>query len=474
MAQVPLVNEMEDALTWIGFTVQAQRTALLGDLANFTEFSELNKKDISDLAESYGKRTVADGKFIFGLQRTKRLKAMIHWVQDFERVSEAPTTAGLVQNSFREQLVTAANRAEIRKIEAASSASVSSKASPGKLKDKRKWNNWVVGLENMFSSIPGVRGVPLIYVIRDNENPEPDGHDTFVQKCIACAPLNGPHFEADARRVHQLITSFVQGETSEQWIKMNAQKQNGRRDWLALSAHYKGEGNTSCRIAEADRLRDTLHYKSERALAFTTFLSRVQHMFNLYEEEHEPYTKAQKLRFLLDKTTHPSLTLAVSALRLSHDMGEDNMFTKAANHLSAAVSKMPEYASKQQQVSAVTFEATASSESDIYRNGKIYTGYYKNWFKLSKADQEAVNAKRTQLGIKKQSTRKPKTGQGGDKKKLVSARKQLAKAKRQVAALRKERSGSESDISKDDTPEDTGNEFGGQAEQSRRKKKSKA
>jgi len=200
-------------------------------------------------------------------------------------------------------------------------------------------------------------------------------------------------------------------------------------------------------------------------------------MFNLYEEESEPYTEAQKLRFLLDKTAHPSLMSAVSALRLSHDMGEDITFTKAANHLSAAVSKMPEYVNKQQQVSSVLFEASGNSESEIHRNGKIFTGYYKNWFKLSKTDQDAVNAERKRLGIKQQPNKKQKTtsdNKGSDKKKLQSARRQLAKAKRHVAALRKERSSSKSEISKDDNPENTGNEFGGRAEQGRQKKKSKS
>ena len=68
----------------------------------------------------------------------------------------------------------------------------------------------------MLSTILGVNGVPLSYVVRENPEPTPKGHDTFVQKFIACAPLTGPHFEAYARRVHQLATSFTQGEISEQ------------------------------------------------------------------------------------------------------------------------------------------------------------------------------------------------------------------------------------------------------------------
>jgi hypothetical protein len=112
----------------------------------------------------------------------------------------------------------------------------------------------------MLSTLLGVNGVPLLYVIREKEEAEPEGHNTFVQKGIACAPLTGLHFEADARKVHQLATSFTQG--SEQWIKMHVKKQNGQVDLKALCAHYQGAGNTTRRIAEATPLCKTLHYKS--------------------------------------------------------------------------------------------------------------------------------------------------------------------------------------------------------------------
>ena len=54
----------------------------------------------------------------------------------------------------------------------------------------------------MLETIPGITGVPLSYIIRDNNDPIPDRHDNFVQKCIACLPLKGPKYEADTRQVH--------------------------------------------------------------------------------------------------------------------------------------------------------------------------------------------------------------------------------------------------------------------------------
>ena len=97
----------------------------------------------------------------------------------------------------------------------------------------------------MLLNILEVNRVPLSYVVRENPAPTPEVHETFVQKCIVCAPLTGPHFEADARRLHQLATSFTQGVISEQWIKMYARKQNGRIYLEALYAHYKGAENTT-------------------------------------------------------------------------------------------------------------------------------------------------------------------------------------------------------------------------------------
>ena len=149
---------------------------------------------------------------------------MIHGVQDFARVSKKPNIDDLDEASFRAALGVAAHRSTIQKQDVKYATSVSSKAFPGKLKDNRKWNEWITGFENMLSTILGVNEVPLSYVVKENPEPTPEGHESFVQKYIACAPLSGPNFEADTRRVHQLATSFTKCDISEQWIKMHARK----------------------------------------------------------------------------------------------------------------------------------------------------------------------------------------------------------------------------------------------------------
>ena len=189
-----------------------------------------------------------------------------------------------------------------------------------------------------------MKGVPLSYVVRANEDPdnEMDFVGDFVARSIACAPLGNATFRADARKVHQLLMNFLVTESAEQWIKSLASRVNGRLDMEALRNHYGGEGNASRRIATAEKLRKTLHYKSERSMSFSTFLDRMQKMFHNFQEEGEELTENAKVRESLKRVQNNQLQDTVKALRVRFDI-DGISFTEAANHLKSAVSELPEY-----------------------------------------------------------------------------------------------------------------------------------
>ena len=111
----------------------------------------------------------------------------------------------------------------------------------------------------------------------------------------------------------------------------------------ALKAQYQGEGNTIGRIAEAERLRDSLHYRNERGFPFASYLSNMQHMFTLFEDNKETYYDAMKLLFLYDTIKHPQLMTTVSTLQVDQISGNTVGFTGACGHLDTMVSKFPEY-----------------------------------------------------------------------------------------------------------------------------------
>ena len=68
------INDTDQTLTWIGFNTIASRDGLQIDIEKFNDMLEVTKKYISYLEYSYLKRTSADGRLIFGLKKTKRLK----------------------------------------------------------------------------------------------------------------------------------------------------------------------------------------------------------------------------------------------------------------------------------------------------------------------------------------------------------------------------------------------------------------
>ena len=96
----------------------------------------------------------------------------------------------------------AIQRAALRKVEDDQVKTISKAADPGKFEDKRKWPDWEPAFINYHSIIPGSYHMPLSYVVQENEDPAHDCDlwEDFQPEMIACAPLHGAHFRADARR----------------------------------------------------------------------------------------------------------------------------------------------------------------------------------------------------------------------------------------------------------------------------------
>ena len=234
---------------------------------------------------------------------------------------------------------------------------------------------------------------------------------------------------------------------------------------IKLRNHYRGEGNQTRRVTDAETLRDTLHYKSEGALPFGTFLSRVQHMFNLFEQAGEEYTEAMKLRFLTDKVQSTILQPVVQAIKATNAVVPGSYdFTSAANHLAAAIKPKSKLGLSQVQVDP--------SRAEIMKDGKIFTGYYQNWHTISAENQKLVIAERSKLGIE---PKKRKRGGRGAKnlksqvKALVT--RQIAAIRASAKSARSDDDSSHSDSSSDGDRDNAGDAFGGRAEKEKANKK---
>ena len=308
-------------------------------IPDWSVFLRMTEKDIITMAEDYGKRTIGDGRIVFGFYRTKELQGLMHWVQDTRRTSKLPVEQMLT----RVDLAFAAANAEIRKNLSDNMETASKAADPGKLRTNTDWYTWSQGFVNYLSTIPGCTGIPLSYVVREFDDPTAAEDPTdYLSTLVNRAPLTGVTYTADRRQVHQLLTGKVLGETAEEWIRDHKNKQNGRIDFRALTEHFEGEGNVSRRISQAEALHKSLIYKQERSMKFTVFLNKIQQMFQIYKQEGEEKPESAKIRFLLDRTQAPHLAQAITNLTFQLNQGILT-YSAAKNSLMTEVIKSSDY-----------------------------------------------------------------------------------------------------------------------------------
>jgi hypothetical protein len=363
--------------------------------------------------------------------KRKGIIALMHFCHDCVfRLSLKPEDVAFDNTLVRYINHRAVNRAELKSI----NKTALKEASPGKLKGEASWDTWQEGLRTYLGMIPGVRSVPLSYVIR--ENPEPQNGnidwktDNFLALSVDCAPLTGMDFDDDARQVHQIIKSLVQGETSENWIKHLDGDGDGRKDFFALRNFYHGQGNANRRIQEADKLLRELFYKgSEKTFPWERYVKEFKRMCDIFEEEGQPLHDKMKTRSFLERIQVPSLKSYVEILQNEYERSQLT-WEQAANRLANHIAKYKSGAMGGRLIGSATTgtggrgrgspagrggrggasgkrnnnrsgkkRSTGSYEAPAIRynqDGTVYTGTYPDWSKMSAADRATVNAAREQ------------------------------------------------------------------------------
>ena len=139
-------------------------------------------------------------------------------------------------------------------------------------------------------------------------------------------------------------------------------------------------------------------------------------MFNIYEEEQEESSENAKIRELFKWVQHPQLQDTVKALKVRFDM-EGMTYTQAANHLTVAVSELPEFHMTRRLAAARICGGSADAGThNKYNNcagkgapksglctvdGKLFTGFYKHWQTLTNDEKQHVIEERKHKGNNK-------------------------------------------------------------------------
>ena len=132
----------------------------------------MKEKDVTELSTSFSRQTSANGRIDFGIHQTKKLIHLVHWVQDDVRTSYNASINRHDSDSTLAALTVTRVRAEAQKQIREKSDVKAKEASPCPLVSENKWTDWEPKFTNYLSTITGMNGVPLSYVIRDNDAPD--------------------------------------------------------------------------------------------------------------------------------------------------------------------------------------------------------------------------------------------------------------------------------------------------------------
>ena len=206
-------------------------------------------------------------------------------------------------------------------------------------------------------------------------------------------------------------------------------------------------------------------------MQFETFLTQMQKMFNIFEKEGEPMEEEAKIRFLFKKVQNNDLQKSAEALKAQQTTSPPGTVTyvTAANHLSTAVSELPEYISRNRNASQVTWKDT-KNPAIHNADGTIKTGEIPDWAKLPYMDKKKVFAERKRLGIqyKSQGNEQGKKKSGSDVNKIKQLEKQNKLYKRKIKALKRSDNDAEEDDQSQLKVEDAGDAFGGKKKRAKK------
>ena len=275
-------------------------------------------EEVQNDLKHYSNLTQAQGQIRITPGVIQRIQAFIQWTRDMIRVGLDPSLTEFPVESTA-LLIT---HYKTHKAFVDKTKTISEAAKPIKFKENMKWEDWYPTFINFLRSIPGRNGVPLSYICREYDRPEPNNPNiNFIENYITQAPLYGPAFDVDASEVHTYLTNFMAGnDTAEVKMLPYAQYSNGRLDYKALQEHYEGVGVNSVSIVKAEKTLESLFYSGEKKphMWWDEFEKQLNHAFTIIHkrERREVYSDEMKLRMLIQKVNVDFLQGVKSAMSI--------------------------------------------------------------------------------------------------------------------------------------------------------------
>ena len=287
-----------------------------------------------------------------------------------------------------------------------------------KLKNSAQWERWKVELKTTLSSVIGVKGVPLVYVIRENDTPRENANYTWDQKYELSVELNGPEYNIDKKTVHQIILRNV-GEDSDAYtyLKPRIDQEDGREDIKALFNRYDNQATQQERINTANRTLDTMVYKNERAMSFELFSSKIQEAVDDLEDCGRAPHDGDIVDKIWRKILNSELSAYIEAFKVQHNqnpMSFRDILLDVATQIAnlKKVTFRRNVSDMSSGKSGYTRDGECPMDGVYTADGKLFIGTYPGarWFD---EDVKPYHDKIREIRKKNPRTGKSRRGKGG-------------------------------------------------------------
>lgn len=218
--------------------------------------------------------------------------------------------------------------------------------------------NWLVFREALvayLSQLKGINRIPLNYVIRDDEHPNPDAvYDNERERRIATVPLHGHDFRQDCESVFAIIKELTLQGPGWTWIESLDRGRNGRICFQALVAHYEGAYmiNRAKEQAYAD-IAGAKYTGSNRNYTFETYTSTHQQAHNVLRRNGEPVPPGKQVRDYLAGITFDNTDVAAAIAFCRADPTYLNNFDATAGYLATILESSSIRAASARRIGAI-------------------------------------------------------------------------------------------------------------------------
>ena len=168
--------------------------------------------------------------------------------------------------------------------------------------DPLKFKTFTEEFKTLLSSIRGVRGITLEYVVRTTnvkigppeEVPKPDvmGNDSLA----LMATLTGPDYERDNSNVFTILRVILTSTMAWNVISPFSSKRNGRQAYMALKEHFQGSSYFDLMKTQATTLMTKTSFHGDRPkFAWENYVAVHMDAHELFSQAGEDISESMKI-----------------------------------------------------------------------------------------------------------------------------------------------------------------------------------